>query len=97
MRKHYSASFKAQVVQEVFRGDKTMTQIASESDVHPNLLSLWKATAIERFSSLFERENADRENERVVHDKQIRELYEEIGRLTTHVAFLKKNSGVVHE
>ena len=97
MRKHYSATFKAQIVQEVFRGEKTMSQIAAENDVHPNLIGLWKATAIERFPSLFERENADREAERLAHAKQLGELYEEIGRLTTHVAFLKKKSGVVHE
>ena len=97
MRKHYSATFKAQIVQKVLRGEKTMSQIAAENDVHPNLVGLWKTTAIERFPSLFERENADREAERLAHDKQLRELDEEIGRLTTHVAFLKKKSGVVHE
>jgi transposase len=97
MRKHSSAAFKAQIVQEVLRGEKTMSQIASEHDVHPNLIGLWKATAIERFPSLFERENPDREAERLAHDKQLRALDEEIGRLTTHVAFLKKKSGVVHE
>lgn len=97
MRKHYSTTLKAQIVQEVLRGEKTIGQIASAHDVHPNLISLWKATALERFPSLFERENADREAERVAHDKQLRELYEEIGRLTTHVAFLKKKSGVLRE
>lgn len=97
MRKHYHATFKAQIVQEVLRGEKTMSQIAAEHDVHPNLIGLWKATALERFPSLFERENADREAERLAHDQQLRALYEEIGRLTTQVAFLKKKSGVVHE
>jgi len=98
MRKHYRATFKAQIVQEVLRGEKTMSHIASEHDVYPNLIGLWKATAIERFPSLFERENADRDAERVAHDKQLRELYEEIGRLTTQVASLnnKFESGYVH-
>jgi transposase-like protein len=90
MRKHYRATFKAQIVQEVLRGEKTMSQIAAEHDVHPNLIGLWKTTAMERFPSLFERENADREAERLAHDKQLGALDEEIGRLTTHVAFLKK-------
>ena len=97
MRKQYTPTFKAQIVQEVLRGEKTMSQIAAEHDVHPNLIGLWKTTAIERFPSLFERENADRDAERLAHDKQLRELYEAIGRLTTHVTFLKKKSGVVHE
>ncbi|HVC33567.1 MAG TPA: IS3 family transposase [Chloroflexota bacterium] len=94
MRKQYSATFKVQIVQEVLRGEKTMSQIAAAHDVPPNLISLWKATAIERFPSLFERENADRDAERVAHDQQLRALDEETGRLTTHVAILKKKPGV---
>jgi transposase-like protein len=35
MRKQYSATFKAQVVQEVLREDKTIAQVASEYGVHP--------------------------------------------------------------
>jgi transposase-like protein len=79
MRQHYSATFKAQIVQEVFHGEKTQRKIAAENDVHPTLIGLWKTTAIERFPSLFERENADRDAERLAHDKQVRELYEETG------------------
>jgi transposase len=77
MRKHYSATFKAQVVQDVLRGEKTITQLASEHGVHPNLIGLWRATALKRFPSLFDRENADRVAERLSHEKQLRELYEE--------------------
>lgn len=94
MRKSYNATFKAQIVQEVLRGEKTIVQIASEHGVHPNLISEWKATALVRFPSLFEKENADRVAEQLAHEKEVRELYEEIGRLTTHVAFLKKKSGL---
>jgi len=97
MRKHYSATFKAQIVQEVLKGEKTIAQIASDHNVHPNLVGLWKATALERFPSLFEKENADRVAERLAHEKELRALYEEIGRLTTHVAYLKKKSGVRDE
>ena len=97
MRKHYSATFKAQVVQDVFKGEKTVAQLASEHGVHPNLIGLWKTVALERFPSLFERENADRVGERLAHEKHLCALYEEIGRLTTQVAFLKKKSGVIRE
>jgi putative transposase len=97
MRKHYSSTFKAQIVQEVLRGEKTIAQIASEHSVHPNLIGQWKATALERFPSLFEKDNADRIGERLAHEKQLRELYEEIGRLTTQVGFLKKKPGLRDE
>lgn len=97
MRKSYSATFKAQVVQEVLRGEKTIAQIAAAHGVHPNLIGIWKATALDRFPSLFEKDNADALAERHAHAQQLRELYEEIGRLTTQVAFLKKKSGVRDE
>ena len=97
MRKHYSATFKAQIVQEVLKGEKTIAQIASAQGVHPNLIGLWKSTALERFPSLFEKDNADRIAERAAHEQRLRELYEEIGRLTTQVAFLKKKSGLRDE
>lgn len=97
MRKHYSATFKAQIVQEVLRGERTIVQIGSEHGVHPNLISEWKALALDRFPSLFEKENADRVAEQLGHEKEVRELYEKIGRLTTHVAFLKKKSGLRDE
>lgn len=97
MRKQYSATFKAQIVQDVLKGEKTIAQIASDHGVHPNLISEWKAVALDRFPSLFEKDNAERATERLAHEKQLRELYEEIGRLTTHVAFLKKKSGLRDE
>ena len=45
-RKHYAAAFKAQVVQQVLREDRTLAQIAAEHGVHPNQISQWKATAL---------------------------------------------------
>lgn len=36
MRKQYSAEFKAQVVKEVLREEKTLNEIASGYGVHPN-------------------------------------------------------------
>ena len=35
MRKHYTAAFKAQVVHEVLKEEKTIAQIAAIQGVHP--------------------------------------------------------------
>jgi len=35
MRKHYTAAFKAKVVQELLKEEKTLVQIATEYEVHP--------------------------------------------------------------
>ena len=57
-------------------------------------LSQWKSTAIKGLRSLFE--NGHKEVERVKADCELKmdELYGEIGRLTTKLAWLGKKSGV---
>ena len=39
MRKRYSPEFKAQLVQELLKEDKTINQIAAENSIHPNQLN----------------------------------------------------------
>jgi transposase-like protein len=97
MRKRFSADFKAQVVQEILKEEKTIVQIASERSVRPSQLNAWKAIALQGLPSLFSREHKAADAEQTAHEKQVNDLYAEIGRLTTHVAWLKKkchgNSG----
>lgn len=94
MRKHYPASFKAEVVLELLKEEKTIAQISSEYGVHVTMLHRWKNTALENMSSLFEDEG--KKNTAVLkkeHEKETSELYAKIGRLTTEVEWLKKKSG----
>ena len=88
MRKHYPAAFKAQVVQELLREEKTVAQVASERGVHPNQLSKWKATALRGLPSLFEG-GTEVETLKAAHEVQLTGLYAELGRLTTQIAWLK--------
>ena len=37
-RKRYSAEFKAKLALEVVKGNRTLAEIASDAQVHPNLL-----------------------------------------------------------
>ena len=89
MRKTYSSAFKAQVVLELLKETKTLSQLAAEHSVHPNLLRTWRDQAIKDFATLFDRRDSFADAE-ATHLKQLDELYAEIGRLTTHVSFLKK-------
>lgn len=94
MRKRYTNVFKAQVVQELLREEKTIAQMAAEHGVHPNQLSKWKATALKGLPSLFNDEQKAVEAVKAAHEQQVNELYTEIGRLTTQLAWLKKKSGI---
>ncbi|MDK2877429.1 MAG: transposase [Thermoanaerobacteraceae bacterium] len=60
-RKSYTAEFKAKVVLELLRKEKSASQIASEYEVYPNLLSRWKAEAIERMPELFDKRTSKTE------------------------------------
>jgi len=91
MKKHYSAAFKAKVVQEMLKEEKTIAQLAAEYGVSTKQLGRWKTTALENFPRLFETgaEKAQQE-----HEQQVQDLYAEIGRLTTELSWLKKKSGL---
>lgn len=45
MRKTYSPEFKAKLVMEVFKGECLLNEIASENNVHPNMLSQQRGRA----------------------------------------------------
>ena len=49
-RKHYSPAFKAQIVQELLREEKTVAQLASEHGIHPTQLHKWRSIAVEAWS-----------------------------------------------
>lgn len=95
MRKHYTAAFKAQVVQEILKEDRTIAQISTEYGVHPTMLHKWKKTVIENMTDLFQ--NESKKNVAVInkeHEKELEALYSDIGRLTTQLTWIKKKSGL---
>jgi len=93
MRKQHSAAFKANVVVEALREAKTIAQIAAEHQIHPTLVTKWKAEALQGLTAHFER-SVVKEEKAQAQERRIAELYQEIGRLTTQVNWLKKKSGL---
>ena len=97
-RAHYSASFKAQIVREILKEEKTIPQIAAEHGLHPNLLRRWHEMALAGLPSLFSDQQAQAQAAREAQRQQKeQELYAEIGRLTTQLAWIKKKVGEFHE
>ena len=89
MRKQYTAAFKARVVQDLLKEEKTLAQIASEYEVHPTQLKNWRAVALEGLPSLFEKQ-ASTVALQAAHEQQLTDLYAEIGKLTTQITWFKK-------
>lgn len=93
MRKSYSPAFKAKIVTEALREIKPLAQIAAEHQIHPTLVTKWKTEALEGLTTLFER-GAAQDQKAQDQERKIDALYQEIGRLTTQVNWLKKKSGL---
>ena len=52
-RRNYSAEFKAKVALAAVRGDRTLSELASQFDVHPNQITQWKTQLLDRAAQLF--------------------------------------------
>jgi len=65
MRNTYSGEFKAKVVLEILKEEKTISQIASEYGIHPNQLGKWKKEAMSALAEVLEdgRRKGDKEKE----------------------------------
>ena len=92
-RKQYTAAFKAKVVMEMLKEEKTVGQLAAEYEVHSNMLYRWRDQVLTGLPSLFSDQAAQELAEKEAEWQQEREaLYAEIGRLTTQLRWLEKKS-----
>ena len=92
-RKRYDNTFKAKVVLESFKNEKTIAELASDYDVHPNQITQWRKQALEDLPTLFSSNQAKKDR---VHEEEKEELLKQIGQLKVEVEWLKKKSGILH-
>jgi len=86
-RKAYDDNFKARVALEAIKGERTISEIAGQFEVHPNQIIKWKKQLLENVSSLFSRKK-DPEIEELKSLNE--ELYKKIGKQNIELEFLKK-------
>jgi transposase-like protein len=91
-RKIHEASFKAKVALAAVKGDRTMSELASQYVVHPTLIHGWKKQLLEGVESLFAG-GARVDRDKVQAEAQTAELFEQIGRLKMELEWLKKKAG----
>ncbi len=91
-RKRYSAQFKADVVLELLKEEKSLSELASEHGIHPNQLREWRKVALDGLPQVFERSTKQAHLERAAYEQQIDNLYTEIGRLSSQLSWLQKKS-----
>lgn len=86
--RYFGRDFKAKVALEAIRGEKTINEIASMYEVHPNQVSQWKKLAIEKLPDAM----ADGRSKDVRQAKPVDEevLHRKIGQQAIEIDFLKK-------
>ena len=88
-RQRRSAQFKLQVALEALKEQKTLSQLASEYDVHPTQITQWKKQLLEAGRSLFGQQRVREQHEQLAREA---ELFEQIGRLKMELEWLKKKA-----
>jgi len=89
-RRNHSAQFRAKVALAAAKADKTIAELASQYEVHPNQITKWKKQLLESLPEIFSRR---RRNEQQDQQALTAQLYQQIGQLKVELDWLKKKSG----
>ena len=78
--------FKLKLVLEALKGEKTITQLASEHHMHPKQIQRWRDQLLEEGENVFIHKKTQKQSD---PDKE--KLLHIIEQLTSELEFLKKN------
>jgi transposase len=84
-RRNHTPAFKAKVALTAIRGEKTLSELAQQFDVHANQIKQWKDQLLEGAAGVFGSE-AKAETAPTV---DLKELHAKIGQLTLEKDFLE--------
>ena len=82
-RRNHTPAFKAKVALAAVRGDKTLSELAKQFDVHPTQITEWKQQLVERSAAVF---GAEHKSEPPV---DLKALHAKIGQLALENDFLE--------
>lgn len=81
----YSNEFKFKIALESIKGQKTLVEICKEYNIASCLVSRWKKELLDNGSNIF---NTNNNVQNVDNKEQV--LYEQLGRQTMEINYLKK-------
>ena len=91
MKKLFTSEQKGKIALAAIKGEKTIAELASQYEAHPNVIGQWKKTVQENVASLFadkrKKENRDK-------DELVERLYGTIGKREAQLDWLKKKLSV---
>ncbi len=86
-RRRHSAAFKFKVALAAAKENQTLSQLASEYQVHATQVSQWKRQLLQAGAQVFSAPRARQQQEQAGREAA---LYEQIGRLKMELEWLKK-------
>lgn len=87
-RRTFNGAFKAKVVLEALKEQRTIAEIAREHGLNPNVIGIWKKQFIDNLPAVFDGPSPEKQDE-----KEIDNLHKKIGQLAIEIDWLKKKSG----
>jgi len=84
-RRNHSPSFKAKVALAALKGDRTMSELATQFDLHPNQIKQWKDQLLAGVPDVFD-SKAGASKEPAI---DVKSLHAKIGQLTLENDFLE--------
>jgi len=85
-RRNHSPAFKAKVALAALKGEKTLTELAQQFDVHANQITQWKAQLLEGAAGIF---GSEAKAGPAAPTVDLKSLHAKIGELTLENDFLE--------
>ena len=93
-KKQYSPEQKLQIVLEVLKEERLITEIAADYGIHHSVIHRWRKELLGSAEKVFNSSKSAKEaaKEKQQQEEKIESLYSQVGRLTTQLEWLKKKS-----
>lgn len=90
-RRTHDDNFKARISIEAIKEMKTIAEIASEYDIHPNQVRDWKNEFLDKAASIF---SGNKDDQAKIQDLEAEQavLHQRIGKQAMELDYLKKTS-----
>ncbi len=90
-KKSFTSEFKSKVAIEALKGQKTVSELAAEFEVHPTQIKNWKKQLMEVSRAAFNTKQQQKAQELAEVERD--RLYAQIGQLKVELDWLKKKTG----